>query len=146
MIDVGAETDEMFSTDPGHGIGTLESRLPNFVEDAEVMSEEQFIGNIEIGLASHPGKVVVPARILAQRGIDDIAADLRRERPGQRLIAARTRCARCWERRCRRRPACRRRADSNRGRSRCCSAMPKLSVRAKLVIESGDAVIVVFGL
>ncbi len=65
MIHVGAETDEVFSTDPGHGIGTLVSCLVDFVEDAEVVSQKQFIGNVEIGLASHPGKVVVAARILA---------------------------------------------------------------------------------
>src|SRR5207247_9072664 len=53
VIDIAAETNEVFSTDPRHGIRTLDSGLPDFIEDAKVVSEEQFIGNVEIGLARH---------------------------------------------------------------------------------------------
>src|SRR5262249_56675976 len=41
-VHVGAKPHEVFSTDPGHGIRTLNSGLPDFVENAEVMTEQQF--------------------------------------------------------------------------------------------------------
>src|SRR5207249_8646232 len=52
VIDIATEANEVLSTDPGHRIRTLDSGLPDFVEDAKVMSEEQLIGNVEIGLRS----------------------------------------------------------------------------------------------
>src|SRR6266568_8334460 len=69
VIEVGAEANEVLSTDPGHGIRALDSGLPDFVKDAEVMPEEQFIGNVKIRLAGNSWERVVPARILAKRRV-----------------------------------------------------------------------------
>ena len=87
MIDIATEAHKVLSTDPGHRIRTLDSGLPDFVENAKVMSEEQFIGNVKIRLARHSRKRVVPARKLAKRGVYNIAPNLRREGAGQGLIA-----------------------------------------------------------
>ena len=51
------------------------------------MSEEQLIGDVQIRLACHSREVIVTTRILAKRCVDEIAADLRREGAGQRLVA-----------------------------------------------------------
>ena len=51
------------------------------------MSEEQFIGNVEIGLARHSWEGIVPARKLAKHGVYNIAPNLRREGAGQGLVA-----------------------------------------------------------
>ena len=45
------------------------------------MSEEQFIRNIEIRLSAHAREVVMATRILAERRVDDIVAELRRDVP-----------------------------------------------------------------
>src|SRR5262249_21722257 len=87
VIEVGTETNKVLSPNPRHRVRALNSGLPDFVKDPEIMSEEQFIGDVQIRLAGHPGKVVVPSRKLAKRRVDDIAADLRRESAGQRLVA-----------------------------------------------------------
>src|SRR5262249_47385880 len=63
------------------------SRLVDLVENAEVVPEEQFIGNIQVWLAGHSRKVVMPASKLAERGVDDVIAELRGQRTDQRLIA-----------------------------------------------------------
>src|SRR5207237_846516 len=76
VIHVGAEANEVPSTDPGHGVRSLVTGLPYFVEDAEVVAQEQFIGNVEVRFAGHSREVVVPARILAERSVHDVAADL----------------------------------------------------------------------
>src|SRR4030095_2311048 len=87
VIDVGAEAHEVLSINPRERVRALDSSFPNLVEDAEVVSEEKFIRDIEVRLTAHAREVVVPACVLTERRIHDVAAHLRRDRADQRLIA-----------------------------------------------------------
>ena len=111
IVDVHAELGDVISFDPGDVIGKLHAAFVDGIENAEVVAEEESVGNVEVGLSGGAGEIVMTARPLDENAVDQIRA--RDWCSGCRLATGRAgkRRDRCWERRCRRRRECCRRAD-----------------------------------
>ena len=64
VVDVKTEFRIMLALDPSQRVRSLEAALVYCVEGAEVMSEKQGVGDVQVGLAGGTGEVIVAPRVL----------------------------------------------------------------------------------
>src|SRR5262247_3526771 len=76
----------MIALDPTQSVRDLEAALVNGVGNAEVVTEREVVGNVQVGLAGRTRKLVVPPGPLNQKGVDHCVLKRRIQRADQRLI------------------------------------------------------------
>ena len=80
----------MLAADHGKRVCKLHARFVVTVECAEVMAQQQEVGDIEIRLPGHAGKAIIATRPLHKERIDFGIAERGGQGTGQRLIAQQT--------------------------------------------------------
>ena len=77
IVYVHAEFGDVVSFYPGDVIGKLDAAFVDGIENAEVVAEQESVGDVEVGLSSNAGEIVMAAGPLNENAVDKIRREIR---------------------------------------------------------------------